>query len=343
MKTIDILIYDGCVASNITGPIDLFNIANAYWQYISTEEQQNLFQWRLISQGQRSVVSSSGIRLEADLLLNEAIHADVIIVPGLQYQSLKHLEQTFAGFGAVHQWLKAQQQAGVKIAANCSGTFLLAASGLLDNHRATTAWWLAEPLRQQYPTVELCLDQIVVEDRGIFTAGATTAYQNLCLELLRVLGGHELMLACARIMLVDINRQSQIPYSSIQMVRQHHDSMVTAAEEWIEKGLSQSISLNQLADKFSVSRRTFIRRFKAATGKTPSAYIQALRLEAAKRLLESSHMTIDRIVERVGYIDSSSFRRLFHREVGLSPRAYRERFSIRHDNPEDYDQMESKP
>ena len=335
MKTIDILIYDGCVASNVTGPIDLFNIANAYWQHISTEEeQQDLFRWRLISQGKRSIVSSSGIRLEADLLLNEAKDADVIMVPGLQYQSLPHLEQTYSSFRSAHKWLKAQQQAGVQIAANCSGTFLLAASGLLDNHRATTAWWLAEPFRRQFPAVELCLDQIVVEDSGIFTAGATTAYQNLCLELLKVLGGHELMLACARLMLVDINRQSQIPYSSIQMVRQHHDSMVTAAEEWIEKELAQAISLEQLAEKFSVSRRTFIRRFKAATGKTPAAYIQALRLEAAKRLLESSHLTIDRIVERVGYIDSSSFRRLFQREIGLSPRAYRERFSIRQDNPE---------
>ena len=328
MKTIDFLIYDGCVASNVTGPIDLFCIANAYWQYSNKDRRKDLFRWRLVSQSEKTITCSSGIRLEADLLIDQAEGADVIIVPGLQYQSLEHMTQTFGGFDAVHHWLRAQHSQGACVAANCSGTFLLAASGLLDEHRATTAWWLADSFRRTFPSVDLALDKIVVVDRRIYTAGATTAYQNLCLELLKLLAGQDLMMACARLMLVDINRQSQIPYSSIQMVRQHHDSMVTGAQEWIEKNLVQNINLEQLAEQFSVSRRTFIRRFKAATGKTPAVYIQSLRLEAAKRLLESSHLTVDAIVEKVGYQDTSSFRRLFDREVGLSPRAYRERFSI---------------
>ena len=328
MKTINVLIYDGCVASNVTGAIDLFCIANAYWHYDNNEPQQDLFRWRLVSRGKKPIRSSSGIRLEADLALEEAVGADVVIVPGLQYQSLQHLQQSFADADDIHRWLNLQKSRGTNIAANCSGTFLLAASGLLQGHRATTAWWLAEPFRKQFPEVELCLDQIVVEDRGIYTAGATTAYQNLCLELLKELGGQELMMACARLLLVDINRQSQIPYSSLQMVRRHHDPMITAAQEWIERQLSSPISLERLADRFAVSRRTFIRRFKSATGTTPAAYIQNMRLEAAKRLLESSHLTVEAIVEKVGYSDSSSFRRLFDREVGLSPRAYRERFAL---------------
>ncbi|MBV1786859.1 helix-turn-helix domain-containing protein [Marinobacterium sp. D7] len=214
---------------------------------------------------------------------------------------------------------------GVTAAASCHGTFLLAEAGLLDGRTATTAWWFAQTFRERYPKVTPATDLTLSDCGRAITAGAMTAHTDLVLHLLRRLGGSALARNVGGIMLVDGARFSQRPFMSLPRV--FADPLVQRAIDWMAGRLSQQLTVDALADRLHVSYRTLNRRFVGATGMAPLAYLQALRIERAKELLESSRTDFDAITAQVGYRDAASFRRLFKRATGLSPMQYRRRFA----------------
>jgi transcriptional regulator GlxA family with amidase domain len=210
------------------------------------------------------------------------------------------------------------------VAASCYGTFVLAESGLLDALSATTTWWLQAEFRQRYPQVKLDADRALADGGRCITAGAMTAHTELSLHVLRRLFGAALARQVGGIMLIDGARSSQRPFMALQ--QSFDDLLVQQAADWLAERCTHDISTRDLADALHVSYRTLHRRFQAAAGMPPLAFLQALRVERAKELLEGTRLSLEQIVEKVGYSDASAFRRLFVRRAGLSPAQYRQRF-----------------
>jgi transcriptional regulator GlxA family with amidase domain len=170
---------------------------------------------------------------------------------------------------------------------------------------------------------------MIVEDSGLICAGAVTSYLNLALHLVEKFAGPAIAAQCARLMLIDSKQLSQAPFASLQAGWQHQDDIVSQAQSWMQRNLHCELNLDDIASSIPVSPRTLIRRFKEAAGQTPLAFLQSMRVEAAKRLLENTDLSLEMIVEKVGYSDVSSFRRLFSRTTQLTPREYRSRFGAR--------------
>jgi transcriptional regulator GlxA family with amidase domain len=217
----------------------------------------------------------------------------------------------------------------VRIAASCSGTFLLAATGLLDGLRATTSWWLAHAFQRQYPRVRLEADAMLVDEGQLLTTGAATAVFDLTLRLIAQTAGDAVAQQTARMLNVDAERQSQAPYVSMAMLQQPRSSVTERADRLINRELHRELPVGELAAALGTSERSLLRRFRQHYGVTPLEHIQHLRVERAKALLESTQLSFEEIVGRCGYSDVSSFRKLFKRATSLTPADYRERFRLR--------------
>jgi len=215
------------------------------------------------------------------------------------------------------------------LAAGCSGAFVLGRCGLLDGKIATTSWWLASLFRREFPRAQLRGDELVTAGERLLCAGPVNAHFNLALRLVEEFGGRDLALACGKVLLIDANRPSQRPYVMLQDQLRHTDDMVVRAQEWMQRHLvGEDFSIATVARAVGASPRNLIRKFKRAHGTTPIGYAQALRVELAKNLLETTALDLAAILDRIGYQDAASFRRLFKQKTSLSPRDYRRRFAI---------------
>jgi transcriptional regulator GlxA family with amidase domain len=216
------------------------------------------------------------------------------------------------------------------VASYCTGNFLLAEAGLLDGLIATTHWAKAKLFKNRYPLVNLRPDEIITEQNGIICGGAVTTYLNLALRVVEKLADPSLASATAKMLLIDTNRPSQSAYATFAPLdeNEHPDKLVNRAQKWMERHVDRRFSLAELASHLAVSERTLVRRFKLVTGQPPLRYLQSLRIEVAKVLLETRTVRVDAVCERVGYCDLPTFRQLFKRETGLSPREYRRRFAL---------------
>lgn len=328
MPQITLLTFDNCLASGVTGLLDVFNIANQLWQ-LTQHVETPMFTWRLVSASGESVRSSVGLPLAVDGRLAAGERADVVLIPAIHYQTDDQLlQQTRAVCQTCGSWLWGQHQQDVLLAACCTSTFILAEMDLLDQKQATTSWWLGHLFQSRYPDVQLCLDALITEDSGLLCAGAIAAHLDMGLRLVARFAGQYLALLCAKTMLVDANRTSQAPYRVLQTQLNHRDDLVFQVQARLQENLQEPCNLQDIAAEFQVSQRTLVRRFRQATGETPIVYLQKLRIETAKRLLETTQYGFADIVAQVGYMDVSSFRRLFIRHTQISPREYRRRFSV---------------
>jgi len=224
-------------------------------------------------------------------------------------------------------WLRKWHARGAYIAGICTSVAFLAESGLLDGRRATTHWGVAEALRQRYPQVRWCADQFITEDNRLLCSGGVYASIDLSLYLVEKFCGHEIALQCAKSLLVSMPRARQSGYSMLPLSRPHSDEKIRAAEEYLQQNFTRPVSIDILANRIGMSPRNFIRRFKAATGRLPGAYIQALRMSAAKEMLERGGTSIQIVSSKIGYEDVAFFRGLFKRHTGMTPAEYRTRFA----------------
>jgi transcriptional regulator GlxA family with amidase domain len=216
--------------------------------------------------------------------------------------------------------LRAWRSNGARVAAACTGTFVLAESGLLDGYDATTTWWLSPLFRQRYPNVHLDAHRIVVPSGGAITAGAALSHLDLALWLIR---NHspELAALVARYLVFD-SRLSQSAYAISDQLS-HSDVLVERFDRWVRQHLGTAISLDVVVDELATSKRTLTRRLNAVLGKTPVEYIQDLRVERAVHLLRTSELTVERIAEQVGYADGHTLRTLLRRRIGKGVRELR--------------------
>jgi transcriptional regulator GlxA family with amidase domain len=248
---------------------------------------------------------------------------DVLIIPPSLSDPI-----SAAAVGPFVEWLRARHAAGCILASVCAGAFLLAETGLLNGRPATTHWILQDQFRARFPEVQMDADQLLIDGGQILTAGGLMSWTDLCLRLVERLRGAEVMTQTARFLLVDPPGREQRYYSLFSPRMSHGDAAVLEVQRWLQETEALDISLDALAVKAGLERRTFLRRFRKATGMTSSEYGQRLRVSKACSLLQFSRKTVEQIAWETGYTDPSAFRKVFARFVGLTPGEYRQRFAV---------------
>ncbi len=320
MLSIAIMAYDNCLLSGIAGPLDLFSVAN--WESKRLHPEQQVFcRCEVVTANGGPVTSFNRLPVMPKRALSDCQDADLILIPGMMGRPDQLLEQT-----SLIDWIGQQHRRGAILASACSGAFLLAEAGILTGRSATTHWQLADRFRQRYPKIDLQIDQILIDGEDYLCAGGTGAHQDLALYLIKKFGSVQLATACARMMLLDPTRQKQAPYACFRPRRNHGDQPITQAQQWLDHNYLQPVSIKNMAALSGMNDRTFLRRFRKATGSAPLEYLQQLRVEKAKQQLTDSGSTLEQITRTIGYEDVSSFRRLFKQIVGISPTTYRQRF-----------------
>ncbi|SDG08332.1 GlxA family transcriptional regulator [Paraburkholderia phenazinium] len=328
MVTIRIWVYDGIMASGVAGPIDVFNAANLLSAQEATRgpTPSPIFAWRVESPDGQSVRAASGQSVPVDGKIDPRKRADAILLAAPFFSNMDEFVGRREQLNALSSALRRQHKAGAVLAAYCTGNYLLAEAGLLDGRVATTHWAKAADFAQRYPHVELRAREVLTGGDGILSGGSVTSYLNLAVRLVEMFAGEKLAAKTAKSLLIDMNRTSQASFATLLDEHGHADPLVARAQQRMEATLQQGFRLSELAAWLAVSERTLNRRFKQAVGLAPLAYLQNLRIEVAKQLLESRPISVDRVSQRVGYGDISTFRQLFKRKTSLSPSEYQMRF-----------------
>lgn len=324
MPHVAILCVEGCYVSCAAGFADVLQAANAHLR-----QQQGAscrpFEWSFVSAEGGQVAASNGMHIDTQPL-GWRRSFDVVVVPAIHYPGFKPFVRLLDRQSTIYEWLRSQWIAGAWIGANCTGTFMLAQAELLDGRAATTTWWLDRQFRSRYPKVNLHYRSVLTEADRLVCAGATATYLLQAIRIVDTFMGPHIAAECAKSMLIDVSQTGHIPYLPLLTPAKHADSIVERAQHWLQKNMASEISITDLAREVAVSDRTLLRRFSAAIGQTPLGYLQAIRLDAARALLEAGDMTVQSVALHVGYSDASAFSRLFRQGFELSPGAYRRRF-----------------
>jgi transcriptional regulator GlxA family with amidase domain len=224
-------------------------------------------------------------------------------------------------------WLASWHSKGAYIASICSGAAYLAEARLLDGHTATTHWAVADAYEERYPNVNWRPEMFITEDRRVLCSGGVYASIDLSLYLVEKFCGHEVAVRCAKALLVNMPRRHQSGYAVLPLSRPHSDEKIRAAENYIDEHFSRDLTIEVLADVVNMTPRTFLRRFKSATGRKPGEYMQSLRITIAREMLENDARSVEAVSRAVGYDDSAFFRTLFRRYTGMTPGEYRTSFA----------------
>lgn len=319
-----ILAFDGCYASSVAGFADILQIANSHLR-LDRAPASALFDWRFVSPSGETAMASNGLPLPTHKL-GPRERYDLVFVPSFHYGGHRQFDQFLERQADACAWLTAQWRAGAWVAANCTGTFILAQTGLLDGRTATTTWWMERQFRAKFPRVDLQLRPVVTEMDRLICAGASASYLIQTVYIVERFAGPAIASQCAKAMLIDVSQTSQIPYLPLLAQKNHSDALIHRAQRWLQGNMTKDLRITELAGALAVSDRTLIRRFRSVLDQTPLAYLQDLRLEAARALLETSSHSVEEVASQVGYNDASSFSRLFRQRVGMSPGSYRSRF-----------------
>lgn len=325
--TIGIVAYEGCSAWITAGLIEQFAIANVAAAHTpgGRSRARPPFRCEIIGAAAGLIRASHEVRFNAAPLRR---HYEAVVVPPLWIESPREISERLRRLERLNPLLiKLSRRSGI-VASACSGAALLASAGLLSEHRVTTCWWLLPWFATRFPDVALVADRLVMIDGNRWTAAAGSAYIHLGLALVRRFAGTEVANMTARLMLVEQRRGSQSPFMTpADLPQDTADPLIRSAAVHLRTHAAERFSISKLSRTLHVSERTLARRFRSAFGMTPLAYLQSQRVARAKHLLEHSATPLDQIVAECGYEDVSSFRKLFSRQVGMTPREYRSRFA----------------
>jgi transcriptional regulator GlxA family with amidase domain len=324
MLDVTVILFDDGYASTALMPIEVFHSAGALWRELKGEEPEPRFRVITASIDGRPVRSPyGGLTLAPQHSIDDVTRTDIVIVP----TSGLALDEKLLENSALLPWLRKHYEAGAYIAGVCMGAAYLAEAGLLDGKRATTHWAVGRDLQERYPKVDWCTDLIVTEDNRLLCSGGVSAAADASLYLVEKLCGHEVAIQTAKALLLSMPRMHQSGYAVLPLSPAHNDDRIRTVETYLQDRFHKSHTNECLADVAGMSERTFLRRFKAATGRVPAAYLQAVRVETAKAMLERDGTPIQGVASAVGYDDVSFFRMLFKRQTGMTPAEYRGRFA----------------
>ncbi len=316
---IGILIYPEAQRAAVHGLTDLFHVANTMnaGHGGHAPVQLRVSHWQLSGDGGDvtkvfDTHPGCGTRLVA-LLLPPSLTTELPVGDRMGY---------------LPEWIKTQHAAGAMICSVCGGAYLLAESGLLNGRLATTHWSHVDQISERFPDIRVDVSKLIIDDGDVITAGAMMAWIDLGLKLIGRFTSPSVVLATARFMLVDPGGREQIFYSTFAPKLHHGDEAVLKIQHWLQAHHMEKITLEMMAKQAMMGERTFLRRFRKATGLNPTEYCQRLRIAKARELLEISNLKIEQVAWQIGYEDPGAFRKIFRKILGLSPGEYRRRFFV---------------
>ncbi|MBY0396888.1 MAG: helix-turn-helix domain-containing protein [Thermoleophilia bacterium] len=271
---------------------------------------------------------ASGVPLDVPRSLADVEATDLVLIPSLLAPAGRWERGRYP---ELVEWIAGMHQRGALLASACSGLFPLAETGLLDDRQATIHWGYARGFRERFPRVGLQPERVLVVsgDRAeIVSSGASTSWHDLALYLIARRAGAAVAQAVAHFMAFQWHTDGLAPYAVFDPPADHGDAVIAAVQRWIAGHVAIAQPAEEMRRRSGLPARTFARRFGAATGHSPIAYVQRLRVEDAKRRLERTDTPVERIAWEVGYEDPAAFRRLFRRIAGVSPGVYRRRFQV---------------
>jgi transcriptional regulator GlxA family with amidase domain len=313
--------------SALYGMVDVLAATGTLWQeMVGAEQGHRLIAPRIVSESRSGFRCGNGIPVSPDIAVDEATAPEILIIPELW---LAPTDDVTGRYGTLKEWIRQCYRGGSTIYTACSGSILLAATGLLDNRDATSHWGYQDLFRKSFPAVRFNPEpNLVIADAGgrIVTAGGTTSWHDLALHIIARHCSPGEALRIAKVYLLKWHSEGQLPYASLVRRQPHADSVVRRAEEWLAAHFRDELAVAGAVSACGIPERTLKRRFKTATGSSLMAHVQNLRMEEAKRLLETTRTAADEIAANVGYDNPAFFRRLFKRCTGMTPGSYRRMF-----------------
>lgn len=320
MKKVSILVPESSVMQAIADPQYLFTTAN---QFLAATGKPPLFNVELVGAKREVKLNNGSYSIHTDRLLKDVKRTDLVFVPAL----FGDMTTAIAKNKAAVPWIVDQYNKGAEIASLCVGAFLLASTGLLNGKKCSTHWGFQSEFREKFPEVTVVEGNIVTEEKRIYSSGGAHSYWNLLLHILEKYTNRETAILASKYFAVDIDRNSQAAFSIFKGQKDHTDREILKAQKYIEDNLHERITIDELADQTSISRRTFERRFRHATNNSVLEYIHRVKIEAAKRSFEASRKNINEVMFDVGYSDTKAFRTMFKKITGLSPVEYRNKYN----------------
>jgi transcriptional regulator GlxA family with amidase domain len=323
MKHLTIVVPDGDNnVSSITGSYEIFKRANEYWKQQGRKE---LFTIRLAGVSRKVEYNEGLFTVKPNTNIAAIAKTDLIIIPSLNHNYQKSVK----GNKHLIEWIASQYKNGAEVASICTGAFLLAASGLLDGKSCSTHWSVADNFRNMFPKVNLQTDKLITDENGIYTNGGAYSFLNLIIYLVDKYFNRQTAIFCSKVFQVEIDRSSQSAFTIFAGQKAHGDDMVMQAQAYIESKLDEKVSVTHLSTRFAVGRRNFDRRFIRATGNTPIEYAQRVKIESAKKAMETSRKTVNEVMYDLGYSDAKAFRQVFKKITGMSPLEYRNKYNTK--------------
>ena len=309
------------MVSTIAGPIDVLRTASL----LSTAygAQFGKIKTDIVAEEEGLVRCYNGLMVNSTCSFNDIKKVDMVVLPSLGLENEGSLDQ----YPELIRWLKQVHRNGAILCSICTGAFLLAETGLLNNKMATTHWAFAELFRQRYPDVDLHPDRSLIDSGDVITAGAGTAWHDFVIRTVEKKYNEKVALQAAKMFLLQNHITGQTPYQSAREAKTS-DAIIKSAIKWFNEHLAEEDLINRCADHVGLSTRNFKRRFKVETDFSPLNYIQKVRVENAKEALELTTQSIEHIALSVGYNDVSFFRRVFKRETAMTPLDYRKKFKL---------------
>jgi transcriptional regulator GlxA family with amidase domain len=325
---VSLVAFPECDPSIIYGVFDTLWAAGRLWEAAKGVEKRPLFEPRLVAAEKGPLELVTGVTIVPQDSVTDVAETDVVFVPNVMIDSaaaLRALDRRLL------DWIRRMHVAGAQVYSACGGSLVLAEAGMLHGRETTTHWVYVPIFRKEFPDVVLHEDRILVQTgpgHSIVCGGGASSWQDLSLLLIARHAGNDEAIRVSKFFLYQWHRDGQLPFASMAANVDHGDAAILECQTWLADNYERPDIVGVLVKRSGLPKRTFDRRFKAATGYAPLAYVQALRIEEAKQLLETTTTRVDAIAREVGYEDLASFRRLFRRLAGMTPGDYRRKFQM---------------
>jgi transcriptional regulator GlxA family with amidase domain len=326
---VSVVVFPESDPSIVYGVYDTLWAAGHLWNTCkSLPPGEAIFTPRIVTADPGALELATGVKIVPQDTIADVRSTDVVFVPNVMVssgQDLRRLDRRLL------DWIVKMYRQGAQLYASCGGSLVLAEAGLLDGQEATTHWSYVPLFRREYPHISLHEDRVLVQTgpgHSLVCSGGASSWQDLALLLVAKYGGTEEAIRMSKVFLYQWHRDGQLPYASMIQNADHGDAAILRCQSWIAQNYERPEVVSEVAGRSGLPKRTFDRRFRAATGYSPLAYVQALRVEEAKQMLETGSKSVETIGREVGYEDAASFRRLFRRLAGMSPGDYRRKFQV---------------
>jgi len=321
MKELSVLVPE--CHTNLSSVVLTYEILLAANEYYARLGKKPVFNIQLVSNVKTAVSHNGLFSVHPGRNIKDKYAADLVIIPSVD----EHFDVSLKRNKDLINWITQQYIAGAELASLCTGAFLLAATGLLKDRQCSTHWLAVDEFRRQFPDVHLATEKVITDEHGVYTAGGAISAMNLVLYIIEKFYDRETAIYCAKVFEIDIERNSQSPFMIFVGQKKHGDEQIKKAQLFMEENFSGKIVMEDLASKFFIDRRNFDRRFIKATAYTAAEYLHRIKIEAAKKSLETTRKSITDVMYDIGYSDTKTFRSTFKKITGLSPIEYRSKYN----------------